>query len=86
MCLCAHTEQWSTMQPQKEQNFAICGTVDGLREHYAKWSKSEEVWSHLYVESKKHSKLENITKKKHSHGYKNKLVVTSLRGKEGWAI
>ena len=28
------------------------------------------VWCHLYVESKKYSKLINITKKKQTHGYR----------------
>ena len=32
LCVYVHTEtQWNTIQPQKEQNFAICGNVDGLR-------------------------------------------------------
>ena len=32
-----HTQtQWNTMQPFKEQNFAICGNKDGLEGHYAR--------------------------------------------------
>ena len=47
---------------------------------------SQRKYHLIYMWNLKNSKLENITKKKHSHGYKNKLVVTSMRGKEGWAI
>ena len=50
---------------KKEQNFAICSNMDGLGGHYSKWNKSEKtntVWYHLYVESKKYNKLVNITK------------------------
>ena len=39
--------------------------MDGLGGCYAKWNKSEKdtIGYHLYVESKKYSKLANITKK-----------------------
>ena len=53
--------------------------LDGLGGIYAKWNKSDRktntVWYHLYVESKKYSKLENKAKKESDS--ENKLVVTS---------
>ena len=56
------------------QNFAICSNMDGLGGHYAKWTKRQRktntVWYHLYVESKKYNKLVNITKKKQTHRYR----------------
>ena len=59
---------------KKEWNFAICNNMDGLGEHYAKWNKSDRktntIWYHLYVESKKYNKLVNITKKKQTHRYR----------------
>ena len=54
--------------------------------YYAKWISQRQtntVRSLLYVESKKHNKLVNITKKKQTHRW-NELVAT--RGlREGWA-
>ena len=46
------------IQPQKSRKYAICNNMDGiLWRYYAKWNKSDRktntVWSHLYVESKK---------------------------------
>ena len=44
--------------------------MDGLGGYYAKWNKSKKtntVWYHIYVESKKYNKLGNITKKKKAH-------------------
>ena len=58
---------------KKGWNFAICNNMDGLRGYYAKWNRQREknaVWYHLYVESKKHNKIANITKKKLTHRYR----------------
>ena len=54
----------------KEWNFAVCSNMDGLGEHYAKWNcqrKTNTVWYHLYMGSKKYNKLVNITTKKQNH-------------------
>ena len=49
---------------KKEWNNAICSKMDGLGGYNAKWNKSERktntVWYHLYVESKKYNKLVKI--------------------------
>ena len=41
---------------RKEWNDAICSNMDGSRDYYSKWSKSEGErqisWYHLYVEFK----------------------------------
>ena len=53
---------------------AICSDMDGLGGHYAKWNKSDRerqiLYDITYVESKKHNKLVNITKKKWTHSYR----------------
>ena len=56
--------------------------MDGLGGCYAKWHKLEKdtIGYHLYAESKKYSKLANITKKE----TQNKLVVP--RGRETGAM
>ena len=57
---------------KKEQNFAMCSNMDELGGHHAKWAKTEKtntVWYHLHVESKKYDKLMNITKKQ-THRYR----------------
>ena len=45
--------------------------MDGLREHYAKWNKSDKewkvIWYYLYMEPKKYSKIVNVTEKKQTH-------------------
>ena len=67
---------------EKEQNFAICSSIDGLGGHYAKLDKSEKtntLWSHLYVKSKIYNKLVNITEKKQTSDIKKKVGVTSGR-------
>jgi len=50
----------------KKWKFAICINMDGLRQNYVNWSKSEKERYYmiiLNVESKKYNKLVNITKK-----------------------
>ena len=45
--------------------------MEGLREHYAKWNKSDKewkvIWYHSYMEPKKYSKIVNVTEKKQTH-------------------
>ena len=59
---------------KKEWNNAICSNTDGLGGHDAKWNKSKRktntVWSHLYVESKKHNKLVTVTKEKQTYRHR----------------
>ena len=67
--------------------------MDGLNMHYAEWNgqrKTNTVWHHLHVESKKQNKLVNITTttKKTDSDLENKPVVISRakgmrRGKTG---
>ena len=49
---------------KKEWNLAIYSSMDGRGGCYTKWNKSEKdiIGYHLYVESKKYSKLANVTK------------------------
>ena len=61
---------------KKEWNFSICSNMDGLEGHYAvRQRKANLVWSHLYVESKKCSKLVNITKKKQIYRHREQTSV-----------
>lgn len=34
--------KWNIIQPYKEENLAICDSIGGTREHYAKCSKSNK--------------------------------------------
>ena len=58
---------------KKEWKFAICSNMDGPGGYIivSKISqrKTNIVWSHLYVKSKKWNKLVNITTKKQLHRY-----------------
>ena len=49
---------------KKEQNNAICSNMDGPRDCHTEWSKSKTniIWCHLYVESKKNDTNELIYK------------------------
>jgi len=38
---CGIYTQWNTIQPWKEQNNAICSSMDGTRNSHSEWSKSE---------------------------------------------
>ena len=64
--------------------------MDGPREHYAKWSKSEReinsVWFHLYVESDR----QNTERKQHEKRLadtedREETVAASGRGVRGWS-
>ena len=76
---------WVVDWYEKEGNIAICSHMDGRGRHYTKRNqrKTNTVWCHLYVESKKYNKLVNIRRKKQIQTIENKLVVTS-RAKEEW--
>ena len=70
---------------KKEWKFAICNSMDGPGEHYLGWNKSDrerQILYHWYVESKMIQQTSEYNKKKQSHIYREKLVVTSEKGKE----
>ena len=52
-------------------------TLQGKYAKEIRQKKTNIVWYHLYVDSKKYNKLVNITKKKQTHIYKEQLVFTS---------
>ena len=48
--------KWNIIQSLKQEwNNAICSNIDGPRDYHTKWSKPKTniIWYHLYVESKK---------------------------------
>ena len=50
---------WNAIQPKKDEQPAICDNTDEPRGHYAKRQrKTNTVWSHFYVESKKTELIE----------------------------
>ena len=51
--------------------------LEGLMLSEISQRKTNTVWYHLYVESKKYNKLVNITKRSRPTDIENKLVVTS---------
>ena len=63
---------WVADWYEKEGNVAICSHVDGHGRHYTKRNqrKTNTVWCHLHVESKKYNKLVNKTEKKLTHRYR----------------
>ena len=50
--LLIHKDEW---------NFVIYSNTNRLGGHYAKWERERKICYHLYVVSKKHNKLMNIT-------------------------
>ena len=51
---------------KKEENFTFCDSMDGPREHYAKWNKpiqrkTNAKWFHLYVETNAQTELTRRT-------------------------
>ena len=54
--------------------------LEGLMLSEISQRKTNTVWYHLYVESKKYNKLVNITKRSRPTDIENKLVVTSGEG------
>ena len=60
-------KQWNISR-KEEWNLAICDNMDGLREYYAKWNKSEKkqiLYNLLKCGiQKKQNKWTNITKEK----------------------
>ena len=79
VCVCMYSE--ILFGHTKEWNFAIFSNVDGLGGYCAKWNKTktDTVWYHLYVKSKKYNKLVNITKQEQTH--RTKLAVNSGGGR-----
>ena len=56
-----HTMEWYSVM--KKTNSTICNNMNKPWRHYAKWNKSDRektntVWSHSHVESKKQTKAE----------------------------
>ena len=53
----------------------ICRNMDGPRDHHTKWSisKTNAIWYHLCVESKKTIQMNLFTKQKHSQTQKINL-------------
>ena len=71
---------------KKEWSLAICDNMSGARGYYAKWNKSDRertnaVWFHLYVESKRQNKWTNITKQKQSHRYREQVIARGEMGR-----
>ena len=58
----------------KEWNFAIWSNMDGLGEHYAKWSKSDRerqiLYDFTYMWNLKNNKWANITRQKQTYRYR----------------
>ena len=66
-------EYYSTIE--KNEIFAICDSMHGLGQYYAKWNKSERERQIQYGITymwnlKTYNKLVNITKKKQTHRYR----------------
>ena len=64
-------------------NSAICSNVDGPREHYALWKKTNTVWYHLYVESKRFFKNECIEQNEMDSHIWEKIVTIGRAKGEG---
>ena len=67
----------------------MCSNMDELRGHYAKRKTSEKdntAWCHLYVESKTHSKLVNITEKKQTYRDRQQTDGYQLGGVESTIV
>ena len=66
----------------KRMHLAICDNMDGpagLREVKSDREKTNTVWFHLNVESKKHNKWPNITKQKTKTQNKTEVSITGNR-------
>ena len=48
-----HTYNGILLSHKKELNITICNNIDGLGGWYAGWNRTNIVWHHLYVKSKK---------------------------------
>ena len=67
-----HT-QWILLSHNKEWNSAICNTMDGPREYYAKWNQADRERQILYVIScmwNLKNKTNDVTKQKQTHRYR----------------
>ena len=58
---------------KKEWNNAICNDMDGPRDCHSDWNKSDTktniIWYHLYVQSKKIIQINLFTKEKQTQRY-----------------
>ena len=56
-----HTHRGILLSHEKEWNYAIRDNMDGCRGYYGKWNKrkTNTIWFHLYVESKKQMNKQN---------------------------
>ena len=56
-----HLHNGILLSGKKEENFTLCNSMDGPREHYAKWNKPirerHTIWFHSYVESNEQTEL-----------------------------
>ena len=55
-----HIHNWTLLSHKKQWSFAIYSNMDDHGGYYAKWSKTNAVGYHLYVESKKYNEQVNI--------------------------
>ena len=66
MCLYVYT-QWNAQPEKKKWDFAICNNMDGLEgimlSGISQRNKNTAYY-HVYMQSKKHNKLVNVTKKR----------------------
>ena len=76
---------------KREWYFAIGRNMNVLEGYYARWDKSERqrktdtVWYHLFVESKKYNRLVNITEKKaHRGGEQTSSYQCGVEGTNYW--
>ena len=71
---------------QEEWNNAFCINIDGSRECHTKWIKSKTniIWDHLYVKSKKKKmQMDFFTKPKQTHIF-HRQTYGYQRGKVRW--
>ena len=73
----AYILKWNTTQPYEEQNNAICDNMDGTRDSYTKWSKSEKggqiPYDITYLESNIQYKWSTYRKQTNSGTWKTDL-------------
>ena len=76
------------INPLWDIHFAICDNTDGPGGYYAKWNvrqrKTNTVWYHLYVKSKKNNKWTNRIKHETDSWHREALVVAREEGVGGW--
>ena len=80
-----HTHNGILLSPNKVWYLSICDNIDGPREYYAKWSKSDTwktntVPSHLHVESKKQNKQRQQNRNRLTDTENKLMVAREERG------